>query len=327
MPVGAPILRSFKAARFAVLIRPESELLLPRYKGGVFRGGFGYAFRSVVCPSHEVDCVISRLGRPCIYSEVFQTPVPADSRVMRKYPYAPHPFVLVPPISQKTRFSRAEQLRLELVLIGRAIPWLGYFIVTLEELGRRGIGANRSRCKVEAVCSLGPGRTCEVDEGRLIYDPQSREVVGVPITIQEDVLVGSDCGREEVTLTFVTPLRIVQDCHLSGALSFSTLVRALLRRLALLAYFHCGEMVESAWIRQMIAAAEAVQVKHAALRWHDWERYSTRQKTSMKLGGLLGRVTYAGKLGPFVPYLRAGEVVHVGKGTSFGLGRYVLEEG
>ncbi|NIA10440.1 MAG: CRISPR system precrRNA processing endoribonuclease RAMP protein Cas6, partial [Nitrospiraceae bacterium] len=58
------------------------------------------------------------------------------------------------------------------------------------------------------------------------------------------------------------------------------------------------------------------------LYWHDWERWSNRQGTRMKLGGFMGEVTYKGDLRPFWPYIRLGEYVHVGKGSSFGLGRY-----
>jgi hypothetical protein len=35
-------------------------------------------------------------------------------------------------------------------------------------------------------------------------------------------------------------------------------------------------------------------------------------------------VTFAGPLGPFLPYLRLGEQVHIGQGNTFGLGRYTI---
>jgi CRISPR/Cas system endoribonuclease Cas6 (RAMP superfamily) len=69
---------------------------------------------------------------------------------------------------------------------------------------------------------------------------------------------------------------------------------------------------------------EAVATRSAELRWVDWERYSARQDTRMTLGGFMGTATFAGELDVFMPLLRLGEVVHVGKGTAFGLGKYRL---
>ncbi len=126
-------------------------------------------------------------------------------------------------------------------------------------------------------------------------------------------------------MRFLTPARIVAAGALASQLPFVTLFRTLLRRLALLAYFHCGQSADLQEMRQLIAQAREVKIKESHLHWWDWKRYSTRQRTAMKLGGVVGQVSYEGELEPFVPYLRAGEFLHVGKGTSFGLGKYVLE--
>lgn len=40
----------------------------------------------------------------------------------------------------------------------------------------------------------------------------------------------------------------------------------------------------------------------------------------------MGCATFEGGLTPFAPFLRLGEVVHVGKGTAFGLGEYTVRE-
>ena len=59
--------------------------------------------------------------------------------------------------------------------------------------------------------------------------------------------------------------------------------------------------------------------------WRDWRRYSSRQRQEMVLGGVVGEVALRGELAPFAELLAVGQWTHLGKNTSFGLGRYRLE--
>ena len=76
----------------------------------------------------------------------------------------------------------------------------------------------------------------------------------------------------------------------------------------------------------MIKKAEGVRVGTSNLHWYDWERYSGRQERKINMGGFVGDITFEGVIEPFMPLIKAGEVLHAGKGTTFGLGRYEVEQ-
>ena len=111
---------------------------------------------------------------------------------------------------------------------------------------------------------------------------------------------------------------------LQAGLSFELLARNLLRRISMLAAVHGSEPMNLDY-RGLIERAATIETHSSELNWWDWERYSNRQKTKMKLGGFAGEVVYEGKdIEGFLPLIAAGEILHVGAGTSFGLGKYEI---
>jgi CRISPR-associated endoribonuclease Cas6 len=132
-------------------------------------------------------------------------------------------------------------------------------------------------------------------------------------------------GEAHATLRFLTPTRLKAGGRLREDFRFRELAFAALRRMLELAHFHVpGERVD--WeIRPYLEQASAVRVTATDLRWQDWQRYSNRQGRSMEMGGFVGTVEVAGDLVPFLPLLRSAEILHVGKGATFGLGRVAVE--
>ena len=128
-----------------------------------------------------------------------------------------------------------------------------------------------------------------------------------------------------MALRLETPLRVKVRDRLGGRPTFRDLAFNMLRRVLELAHFHVSGAAVDWSFRAFLGQADAVRTVEADLRWHDWERWSQRQQTSMKLGGLVGRLVLEGDLRPFAALLGAAEVVHVGKGATFGLGKLALE--
>lgn len=319
-----PCLAALRLLPLQLSLRAQTRIQLPRYKGSALRGGFGAVFKETVCIVEHRECRRCLLRERCAYPYVFDTPVPGNATRLRKYEAAPHPFVILPPPERNTVYQAGETLTFGCTLIGRGADYLPYFIYAFERLGTRyGLGKGRGRFRLESVRWLAPG-----GESVVIYEGTAQTLHNAFHPLDVRALAeqrGAEPG-DSLTLHFLTPTRLVYGGALTDCLDFHVLLRSLLRRLSNLAYFHCGTDLQLDF-RGLIAAAERVQTTASRLRWYDWERYSSRQGARMKLGGVVGRVTYAGHLQPFLPLLWLGSYVHVGKGTSFGLGKYVMAAG
>ncbi|MEX5214305.1 MAG: CRISPR system precrRNA processing endoribonuclease RAMP protein Cas6 [Nitrospiraceae bacterium] len=308
--------------RFTISLVANAALPLPPYAGSMFRGAFGHALQRVVCVTRTYECAPCSLKERCVYPYVFETPPPPGTQVMRKYPAAPHPFVLEPPMGGRT-LAAGEPFELGLTLFGRALPWLPHFIFAVERMGQVGFGSRRVKASVLQADGWLDGGSCRIysaDDRTLAATEACTQAASLPSGPQVGGADHRANGR--ITLEFVTPVRVKYEERLATSLEFHTLVRSLLRRIAHLSYFHCSGDPSGMAFREWIDLAHSVKVASSTLSWYDWTRYSQRQREIMQLGGLVGRVVFEGPVGPFLPLLRLGEVTHVGKATSFGLGQY-----
>ncbi|NOY65722.1 MAG: CRISPR system precrRNA processing endoribonuclease RAMP protein Cas6 [Nitrospirae bacterium] len=313
--------------RFSLILQAEEEITLPAYKGATLRGAFGVAFKRIVCALRKEDCSECLLSGRCIYFQIFEARAEGENPLGR-VKTIPKPFVIDPPDDEKNLFVQGEALKFTLTLIGKATEYIPYFIYTFDELGRMGIGRKRGRYILREVIDL-DSNTTVYNHDRKILEAVERKTIDLSEAIEDFIHPAVKDNDTELTVRAVTPIRIKYGRHYTAELEFHILIRQLLRRLFLLWYFHGdydSEYYETIreYHKNAIRLAEKVRTKKASLYWYDWERYSTRQKARMKLGGVLGSVTYAGPVEPFNAFLKAGEIFHVGKGTTFGLGKYIL---
>jgi len=295
-PGPLPELPRLPYVRLRVTLRAEERASVPAYHGSMLRGAFGHALRRTVCVMGPAQpCATCSLRPACVYPRLFETFLDGSPPpFLRGLTRGPCPYVFEP-LGTEGTLAPGDSLAFDLLLIGQAVDLQGYAALALERMARGGLRAGRGRFRLERVETIGPSLP---------------PLDGLP--------------PGPLTLRFVTPLRLKVRDHLVAQPGFRDLVFAMLRRTLELAQLHVpGARVE--WeLRPWLERAEAVRVARADLRWHDWERYSHRQQSRMKLGGVMGTLVLEGDLAPFAPLLRAAEVVHVGKGATFGLGKVEL---
>jgi len=311
---GIPYLR----LRFT--LQAEEPAMLPEFQGSMLRGAFGHALRRLACSlGPEQPCATCPLRRACAYPRLFEPvrtaePVPSFLRgigeVARPYVFEPR--------SGGGRLAPGEPLGFDLLLFGQAVELQAYAILAVRRMAAAGLGTRRARFRLAraeavAVDPLAPPHL-------LFENGAPRDVSPAPAVAPPwEPLPGP-----AVTLRFLTPLRLKVRDHLTDRPRFRDLAFAMLRRTLELAHAHVPGAALDWDIRPLLEKAQAVRVAAADLAWQDQERWSQRQKTSMLLGGIVGTMTLEGDLTPFTSLLRTAEVVHLGKGATFGLGQMKL---
>ncbi len=294
---------------------------LPAFTGSMWRGALGHALRRIACRMETGDCHACPLRHGCPHALLFETPPPPGAARMRRYRTVPHPFVLAPEedadAPERGRRPAPPALELGLVVVGRAARWVHLLVAALALAARGGLGRERVRYGLAAVAQeTVPG----TGEWRPIGAPGALSPLppAPPQPLE---------APPRLRVRLRTPLRLVRDESLVGParFRFGDLGRNLLRRIASLHCFHGHGALEADYAA-LARAFDAVPLLGRRLRWREWERWSSRQRTRMRIGGIVGEIeTGGGALARVWPWVQLGALVHAGKATSMGLGRYELE--
>jgi hypothetical protein len=313
--------RALRLARYRFTIRALDPVNIPPRTGGTLRGGFGYALRRQVCCRAEAHCLSCDLRSECVYSYLFRTSPPEDAEVLSNLTAVARPFVIQPTFDGARSAQPGDRLDFHVVLVGRAVGYAPYFVFAFQQLGTLGLGKLRSRFRLELVTSVGlEGESAVFRAADGVLRGDGRDIEASALKRAAEVL-----DRESLDVAFLTPTRLKhRGQYVRRGPPFHVLVRRLLDRVSSLSYFHCGERWEIDF-RGWIERAKEVETADEATRWEDWDRYSGRQDQRIKMGGLVGPVAYVGDVAPFRALLALGTLIHVGKGTVMGNGRFAVK--
>ena len=310
---------AYPIVRLHLEFRVNSQIGLPDYAGSMLRGAFGGALRRTACMTREKDCKACPLYQSCPYTQIFEKPAPAQHS-LQLFSAIPNGYIIEPSAWGERVYQRGETLAFSMVLVGQVRQHLPLIIYAWQQAFSYGVG--RGTAELTRVYSQSNESTIE------IYDLKNNSVAS--IQEQKVVMSAQPKAAQDICLHFHSPLRLQKNGKALSASSVTpnTLIKAIARRVHLMLEFHTGYQLinDFSQLNGHIQAIEnSEQASDKQLQWHDWTRYSSRQKTTMQFGGLMG-LWQLHQVSPALMHLiELGAQLHIGKETTFGMGGYTLQ--
>lgn len=290
---------------FNLKIKEDSHLL--QFKNSTLRGGMGRMLMEFSC-LNDGDCddcknINNCMVKKVMYSKLKKKPdfIANDSSVG----------YIIECFDKKTEYKKNDILKFNLILFGDTINYINHFIYAFDVLGIKGIGKSYAKYEIINVCD---------DEGNLVFFEGNIAKENIKIKYVSEYIEQrkkSLINRPQIFLNFISPFRYKFQGHFKADINIEDLILALNRRINIL-YAYEGIDLESS------VQAINSELLDSKLSWKENTRYSEHQNQKMKLGGVEGTMTLNVENEGFIELLLAGELVHIGKNTSFGLGKYLI---
>lgn len=303
---------TFPLIKLRLTFRALQDMNFPIYAGSALRGIFGKSLRRVSCLAKKEDCAGCAALSTCPYALVFENGYVAVS----KGEEMTNPYVVEPMTLGQKNVKQGDCFSFHHLLFGKAVEKLSYVLLAWSKTGNMGFTKERTQARLVQVRQVLTDGT-----ETLLYDFEDEDAETV--TVNSEFSLPDELETKAVRVCLKTPLRIQHKGHpvVPAKLTARDFLIALIRRQQMLAKQHISDFPEIDF-NALRPCVETTEITDADLRWFDWKRYSSRQKTQIALGGVMGEFTLKGDLTKLYPYLVMGQYFHVGKSAVLGMGKY-----
>ena len=266
--------------------------------------------RLKIDPQHVENC-------PVCWLQLYQ-PRPGQER---------RAFALQPPLNVPARLPAGLDFSFAITLFGEGKDYLPYFALAVREMGEVGVGKGRGRFQALSVAAeFADGQEQPLWQAReavLRLTQRSITHAEIGAAVEKRLRAQANNGGA-LSLSFLTPLRVVSEDRLLKTPRFEAVFDALLKRLDELADLYEGgyqrPYAERVRLRQL---ARQVELTENHTEWIELSSSSSRTGRETWISGLVGRAVYKASAqvwGELLEWLAWAEIVQVGKDTAKGNG-------
>jgi hypothetical protein len=289
----------FRAREGILCFRPGST-------GNLFRSALGHSLHRLSCVEICKDARSCPFAEVCLYRQIFAPS--SDGSGPSGYADPPRPLVLRATHLEGARIQTGETFEVRLHVFD-----LRPATVQALTIATAGMAQDVA---LESVSALGPDAQ---ELGVIFSEDTFRSPWPPPLRIALD---RAEPDVRRIRVRFRTPTEIKGLADPQNP-DFASLFARLRDRISTLRAFY-GE----GWLeidRALGERALAVRLIQASMKPVTAFRRSGRTGQRHSLGGWVGEAEYAGELGEFLPYLRAGQWTGVGRQTVWGKGEIEVE--
>lgn len=301
----------FVKLRFTVVFMEDS--ILPKNKVSDIRGGIGEMLIRMNCV-WDRQCAECGLKKECIVQKVmnpeFERP-PEFAATGGGIGY------ILECENYKDSFKAGDKLNFYLILFGKTIAYFYQFYQAISALGRQvGIGKYHAKFQIVGIRNM---------EGMSILERNSINMDRFIVhTLYDYILfrkLKNNISKKECTIIFDTPLALKYQNEFLKEYQMEAIMAAIKRRVYLL---NCFEGIECDILRQdgidimpQIAEQEHHQIGVSC--------HFVQKNKKAVLNGLIGYVKLSNLTEGAMALLLVGELLHIGKNTGFGFGRFHIQ--
>lgn len=314
-------MQPFRATHFLFICEATAPIEFDAQPGTAIRGALYHALIHLFSPNDPI---------PGLPLDPVRHLLAAEDEAGARGRDLPRAFAVEPPAAH-TRLAAGRRLQFGVSLFGGADVLMPYLFRAVPQMGVQGVGRGRGTFRLIRVDEVLP-----LNESRRVL--MHRRRVGEPRLMVTHRRVLEEVGmrrHDEVTLRFLTPMRLIEGSMLVHQPRLGTLLRRLVDRAQSLAeqYPVPGEpqpprtLWRAEW-EKMSALGDALDADGLVedkTEWVNIQSYSKARGRATPIGGFVGMARW--KLpGPDVlAWLLWGQSLHVGKNVAKGDGYFRVE--
>jgi hypothetical protein len=306
----------FNFVDIAITVRSENVCRLRRDLP-LLGNDYAEVCKKMACLRPGCVCANCSKQEVCGWYIVFGQKLSTDAAALKRHQKPPLPFVFSFPIAEP--FSEGQdEIECGLVVIGHSIPYLGMLLEGFSKLLSDRFFPESAEI-ISVACRDYQG-SIQPSSGNYRLTTRSRNLVPENLVIisTEGLLESHTWTNSDLHIRLLSPLRLIDHGSFITRFEFSRFARSTMRRVSSMAYYY-GESEFDCDFKEISRQIDKVICSDSYFCYSS----GLHKKTS----GVTGYGSFLGDFSQLMPFIIIGSYIHIGKGSSFGMGAYEVFSG